>query len=174
MTPSATNLPDHLLRLPAGFLPELHIRLVCESDLPSLHAACFPDRPYPAFQRTMAAVLVRQEAGRSFSLLAEKTNPAQIVGSVQLHLHRRRGEIADLIVVARERKQGVGTALMDVVIRVGCYLDLDSLEVGVEENNLPAVRLYRRFNFVKDRSIKVPGLGRAIIMVLELRQTTGI
>jgi ribosomal protein S18 acetylase RimI-like enzyme len=172
MSSGTPYLPDRLLQPLPGSPPGYTFRLAGRSDIGPLHATCFADRPFKLVQRDLERMLVRQSAGRAYLLLAERANPAAVAGSVQLLLHRQRGEIANLFVTQAYRNQGVGTTLLAIMVEVGRYLSLELLEVGVENDNAQAVRMYRRLGFAEDRTMKVPGRGLATIMVMELRPSS--
>jgi putative acetyltransferase len=93
----------------------------------------------------------------TFSLVASIDN--EIVGQIDLLTfphHPRRRHIGQIGMAVRDewQGQGVGTALMQAVIDLADnWLNLLRLELNVFIDNEPAVRLYKKFDFVVEGTL---------------------
>jgi ribosomal protein S18 acetylase RimI-like enzyme len=136
--------------------------------LPALLATCYTQYARPYFEASFARILKDQRAGRCLQLVAEASGSG-IVGSGQLVRYTgTRAEIADLAVASAWRGHGVGTALIQVLVRIAQASGIKELEIGVTDDNERALALYRRLGFKPWREIELPDGGRAIFLVREL------
>jgi len=74
-------------------------------------------------------------------------NPDDIIGFVLVRQIGDEAEIITIAVEAKNRRQGVGYALFDAVLRHLYYQRVQKIFLEVEENNHAAYTLYRRFGF---------------------------
>jgi ribosomal-protein-alanine N-acetyltransferase len=101
------------------------------------------------------------------------------VGFVLARLAAGEGEILTIAVTRPYRRQGLGWRLMDAVLRELHGERAEALFLEVDENNAPAIALYRRFGFheVGRRSnyYQSPGHGPtgALVMRRDLHQRSG-
>ena len=68
-------------------------------------------------------------------------------GFVLARLAAGEGEILTVAVARSHRRQGIGWRLMDAVLRELHGQRAEALFLEVDENNLPAIALYRRLGF---------------------------
>jgi len=59
----------------------------------------------------------------------------------------RTGWLEELYVTPRQRKRGIGSALLNSVIKLACELGLVALDLEVDADHQPAESLYARFGF---------------------------
>jgi GNAT superfamily N-acetyltransferase len=59
----------------------------------------------------------------------------------------RSGWLEELYVTPRQRKRGIGSALLNSVIKLACELGLVALDLEVDADHQPAESLYARFGF---------------------------
>jgi ribosomal protein S18 acetylase RimI-like enzyme len=137
-----------------------------------LHDACYTQQPFHQFRESAKHLLKWQEDGRCYWLVAERkrqSTPGRdaglpIVGSGQLVIYAHVAEMANLAVRAEYRRQGIGTAAIDVLIDIACHLGLSSVETTVVANNSRALALYKRNGFKEVRRLSLPDGERAIIL----------
>jgi ribosomal-protein-alanine N-acetyltransferase len=97
------------------------------------------------------------------------------VGFVLARLAAGEGEILTVAVARSHRRLGLGWRLMDAVLRELHAQRAEALFLEVDENNTPAIALYRRFGFreVGNRSnynrSSEHGPTRALVMRRDLR-----
>lgn len=77
----------------------------------------------------------------------------RLIGWGLLTRWRDVGEISDLWVDEAHRKQGIGTQLIYHLAQMAKNRRIRTLEIGVDEDNLSARRLYDRLGFVFHRQI---------------------
>ncbi len=101
------------------------------------------------------------------------------VGFVLARLAAGEGEILTIAVARSHRRQGLGWRLMDAVLRELHGERAEALFLEVDETNMPAIALYRRFGFqeVGRRAnyyhSSEHGPRGALVMRRDLRQKTG-
>jgi ribosomal protein S18 acetylase RimI-like enzyme len=155
-------LPDHLF-VPPGSVPAgLVLRLVTAADLPQLYRALYADQPYTQFQMRFQRLLARQQNQGCFWMVAELQSA--LVGNGQLLLYPSGAELANLRVVEAFQNQNIGTAMIQVLTEIAIYIGLDSLEIGVAEDNQRALALYVSLGFAADRRLDLAGREPAIIL----------
>lgn len=153
---------------PQPTLPMLRFRLAERHDLQPLHSACYPQQSFHEFRALFQRLLRRQETGRSYWVMAINEvldQPAgQIVGSGQLVIYPHSAELTNLVVTTSYRNQGIGTALIAVLLAVARDIDLVGVEIGVESDNQRALALYQRLGFRPERRLQLPNGVTAIIL----------
>lgn len=101
------------------------------------------------------------------------------VGFVLARLAAGEGEILTIAVARAHRRRGLGWRLMDAVLRELHGERAEALFLEVDETNMPAIALYRRFGFqeVGRRAnyyhSSEHGPRGALVMRRDLRQKTG-
>ncbi|AMD18082.1 acetyltransferase [Methanobrevibacter sp. YE315] len=110
------------------------------------------------------------EMGIGF-LVAEEDN--YVIGYVMFWIkYENQGHIISIAVDKNYRRLGAGTHLLVKAIAILSLLNLETIYLEVNENNVGAVEFYKNFNFKIDRT--VPGYYEngdgAIIMYLKLRE----
>jgi ribosomal-protein-alanine N-acetyltransferase len=56
-------------------------------------------------------------------------------------------EITNIVTKKSERKKGIGKLLLDKLIEMSKTYDKDIISLEVNENNIAAINLYKKFNF---------------------------
>jgi ribosomal protein S18 acetylase RimI-like enzyme len=144
------------------------IRPVRLADAEALREHCWPERPFAAvYQLVMRA---RQNAlqGRGLGVVVvDETNA--IKGYGQLTLWPGCAEISDLVVAAPNRGQGIGTAMIQYLVRAAREMHVPCVEIGAALSNPGAVALYRRLGFVDDHTVWLNlGDGKEPVLFLRL------
>ncbi len=78
-------------------------------------------------------------------ILAKINN--EIVGFAGIKIIMDEADIMNIVTKKFYRNQGIGTLLLENLISLSIQLNLTSLSLEVNENNLPAIRLYKKFGF---------------------------
>ncbi len=84
--------------------------------------------------------------GSGASRLARRATDVDMAAAARL-LHDFNREFAELYVAAEQRGRGVGRALMQAAIREARDHGADTMEIGVDEPDLAARRLYESMGF---------------------------
>ena len=149
-------------------LATLRFRLVEWHDLQPLHNACYSQQPFYEFRALFQRLRRRQEQGRSYWVVAISEaldqSAGQIVGSGQLVMYPHGAELTNLVVTTGYRNQGIGTALIAVLLAIARDIDLTGVEIGVESENQRALALYQRLGFEPERHLPLPDGRTAIIL----------
>ena len=83
-------------------------------------------------------------------------------------IHVTRLDGSDLVVNARFRGQGIGTAIIQFLTEAAHDLNATMVEIGVALSNTRALALYRRLGFRDRRTIQVDlGQGPEPVLYLE-------
>lgn len=112
--------------------------------------------PYPS-PELWRKRLAEPEAGLT-SLVAMLED--DLVGTISLHTYpqqprRRHASRLGMAVRDDHQGQGVGTALMQAAIELAeCWMNLTRLELEVFTDNEPAIRLYKKFDFVVEGTLR--------------------
>ncbi len=156
--PLALQPPDSLVMM----------RPVRLSDAELLRTDCWPERSFAAvYQLVMRA---RQNAiqGRGLGVVVVD-NASALKGYGQLTLWPGCAEISDLVVSPPYRGQGVGTAVIQYLVRAAREMHVPCLEIGAALSNPGAVALYRRLGFVDDHTVHLNlGEGKEPVLFLRL------
>jgi len=70
----------------------------------------------------------------------------QVIGFIHLLINLDYLEILNLIVAQEYRKQGIASVLLDYLLS-DTALDVSRILLEVRESNVPAINLYKKFNF---------------------------
>jgi len=73
----------------------------------------------------------------------------EIVGFAGIKIIIDEADIMNIAVRIDKRKLGIGSVLLENLIELASNLKCASITLEVNENNLPAIRLYEKFNFQK-------------------------
>ena len=76
-----------------------------------------------------------------------KTNDGEIIGFAGIKIIINTADIMNIVVKKSWRNQGVGNLLLNNLISLCKDLNLLSLSLEVNEDNLPAIHLYEKFGF---------------------------
>ncbi len=147
-------------------LPEIVFRPAGEADTHALYQACYPELNLVDFRQRFERGLKRQAHGRAVHLLAEHSPTSAIIGTAHLLRYTHTAELADVLIVASWRNQGIGTALIMSLTTYALTANWPPLEIGVEADNVGALRLYQRLGFVTDREVRLAQGKTAVILRL--------
>ena len=86
------------------------------------------------------------ESSNSKYIIA-KTNDGEIIGFAGIKIILDNADIMNIVVKKSCRNQGVGNLLLSNLISLCKELNLSSLTLEVNEDNLPAIHLYETFGF---------------------------
>jgi ribosomal protein S18 acetylase RimI-like enzyme len=127
--------------------PKISIRLVRLTDVTSLRATCWPERSFESVHRFITRARQNAGQGRGLSVVAVG-NAGMVYGYGQFTLWPRCGEISDLIVAPAYRGRGIGTAMIQYLVRSAREMNAECIEIGAFTSNTGAIALYRRLGFV--------------------------
>jgi len=147
--------------------PQITIRPVRLSDIPELQANCWPERQQEGIYRFIARIRQTTKNGRGMGAVIVGDD-GTILGYGQLVLWPRCAEISDLIVTPAFRGQGLGTALIQYLVRCAREMNASCVDIGAALSNPGAVALYRRLGF-RDSYRHTMNLGNGEEAVLYLR-----
>lgn len=152
--------------IPLALLPPnplIRIRPVWLSDAEALHTRCWSSRRLVDVQRivTRAQRIGQQQYG----LGAVAVVQGQVAGYGQFTLWSRCGEISDLVVCEPCRGQGIGTAIIQYLLRASRDMQAECVEIGATLDNPRAIALYRRLGFADERTLMldVDGADAAVL-----------
>ena len=135
------------MALPLGFRRRRFIVRPLESAdstaLSVLHAEDFA-RPWTEDE---FEALLAQDTLFGFAAVAEGVPDARPWGFVLARSAAGEAEILTIVVSRPCRRHGIGRALMDAVLRTLHASRAEALFLEVDENNTPAIALYRRLGF---------------------------
>lgn len=127
-------------------MDSLSLREVRESDTVLLAATCWPESDLTVIEARIHNILRWMKRGRGIGLTALVNDHP--IGYGQVIFWRDHGEISDLVVAENFRGSGIGTAILSSLINFSRESGVRELEIGVEEHNERAYRLYRRTGFI--------------------------
>lgn len=76
-----------------------------------------------------------------------KTNDEEIIGFAGIKIIIDTADIMNIVVKKPWRNQGVGNLLLNNLVSLCKELNLSSLSLEVNEDNIPAIHLYKKFGF---------------------------
>ena len=156
------NFPPHLFN-PENAVPEgCRFRLATEQDLMPLYTAFYLERPILNFRAYFQRQLDRQERRRALWLVVEAANV--IIGSGQCIIYPEVGELANLNVKPDFRNQGIGSAMIELLVELARHIGMSNVEIGVSADNELALKLYCRLGFSQDRTLRMGESAPAIIL----------
>ena len=143
------------------------LRPVQWADVEALRVHCWPERSVVQVQRLVSRAIRLEQHAYGHGLVAIQAG--SIAGYGQFTHWPRAAEISDLIVCAERRSQGIGTALIQTLVRHARAHAAARIEIGVALNNPRALALYRRLGFVDQRTVHLDLNGvRTPVLYLEL------
>ena len=144
-------MSDHLDYPPALQQPNLIflIRDVYLSDINALHIHLWQHREFDAVSDFIQRTVKFKEHKRGIGIVVvdQKPSPAMLIAYGQITQWVKCAEISDLIVHPAYRGQGVGTAMIQYLMRYSLTFKVKCVELGVAMSNQRALALYRRLGF---------------------------
>jgi ribosomal protein S18 acetylase RimI-like enzyme len=126
--------------------PQVTIRPVRLGDLSSLQHNCWPQRDPDWIYHFVLRIRENARAGRGHGAVIVDDEDA-VLGYGQFMLWPRCGEISDLFIAPGYRDQGLGTALIQYLVRVAHDMNAACVDIGAARSNPRALALYRRLGF---------------------------
>jgi ribosomal protein S18 acetylase RimI-like enzyme len=156
--------------LPLALQPpasEFAIRPVQWEDIGPLCNHCWPERPYAQVQRLIGRVLRLADHEHGLGLVA--SDGEQVIGYGQFTHWPHAAEINDLVVSEPWRNRGIGTTLIQTLVRSAINYGATAIEIGATLENTRAMALYRALGFTDQRTVvlKIHGI-RTPVLYLEL------
>jgi len=148
--------------------PHITLRPVQLTDAVMIHTLCWPDRPQAAIYQLFTRAQQYGRQGRGLGVVIMEGQHNILRGYGQILLWPRCAEISDLIVAEEHRGRGLGTAMIQYLVRVACDMQAECVEIGAALSNTGAVALYRHLGF-EDSHILMLNLGSGQEPVLFLR-----
>jgi ribosomal protein S18 acetylase RimI-like enzyme len=161
--PIALQPPDQAIR----------IRPVRISDTSALNDVCWPERSHGSVYQLILRAHRNARQGRGLGIVVvDQTDNTILKGYGQLTLWPQCGEVSDLIIGASYRRQGLGTAIIQYLVRSAREMHVPYVEIGAATRNHGAIALYRRLGFQDDHTITLNlGEGRESVLFLRLSLT---
>lgn len=122
--------------------------------LAELDAVCFGARRWPA--DAWREVVLHP----AWLTLVAETPSGELAGAAVLLCQRPVASLASLAVDPSWRGHGIGSSLLADCIRLCRSARAREVVLEVDEDNEPALRLYRRFGFRPRRNFEDDGIGR--------------
>lgn len=148
--------------------PQVIMRPVRLADIEVLYRVCWSDRPMVYTEQMVRRAQRLAQQGRGLGVVVSGRDAKVPQGYGQMTLWARGGEISDLIITPAQRGQGLGTAMIQYLVRAAREMHAPTVEIGVALSNPRALALYRRLGFVDDHTITLD-LGDGLEPVLYLR-----
>lgn len=148
--------------------PSVTLRPVLAADAPALHQTCLPERSLSVVQQLITRAQQNAEQGCGLGVVVLATPGGAVCGFGQMRLWPNCAEISDLVVAEGQRRRGLGTALVQYMVRAAREMHAPCIEIGAAVANAGAVALYRRLGF-KDSHTLMLNLGSGHEPVLFLR-----
>lgn len=82
-----------------------------------------------------------------FSFCKVITEDNNIIGFVIYSVIYERAEIIDIVIEPKKRKKGYGIKLLNKIIDIIKEKNVDNITLEVNQNNIPAINLYKKVGF---------------------------
>jgi len=150
--------------------PKYTIRTVQLNDIYALRQDVWSHHNPKRCQRRLQRVLSAMQKNRGSGIVVLASDSKTIIAYGQMLQWLRCCEISDLMVAARYRGQGVGTAMIQYLVQTACHLHSDCIEIGAAFSNPRALALYRRLGFKQayTLNLKVGANGPEPVVYLRL------
>ena len=96
----------------------------------------------------------------------------EVVGYAGLWQPIDEGHITNIVTKKDKRGNHIGTKMLEAIINLAKNKNLKSVTLEVNEHNEPAIRLYKKYNFIEvgKRTKYYNNIDDAIIMTLEFQR----
>ncbi len=149
--------------------PNIRIRPVLSADINFLQCEFWPERTHTAIQQLVRRAQQIARQGRGLGIVVVDAERDVLIGYGQLTLWPRGGEISDLFVANHCRGQGIGTTMIQYLVRAAREMYVPLVEIGAAHSNPAALVLYRRLGFVDDYTLTLDlGNGPEAVTYLRL------
>lgn len=129
---------------------------------------CWPERPATEIHQLINRAQQNARQGRGLGAVIIDPESERPIGYGQLTLWPRTAEISDLVVSESWRGRGLGTAMIQYLVRAAREMHAPAVEIGAAYSNPGAMALYRRLGF-EDSHIISLNLGDGMEDVLYLK-----
>lgn len=148
--------------------PNILVRPVRLTDSETLHARCWPARPFVAVYNLLSRSIRNTSDGRGLGLVV-LDDGGDVQGYGQMAIWPTCAEISDLVVMEAYRSRGYGTALIQHLTRAAVRLKAPAVEIGAALSNPRAAALYRRLGFEDSHTLILNlGIGKESVLFLRL------
>lgn len=161
-----TNSPLALQTPPTS----IFMRPVRATDTDHLRANCWPNRTFLTVYNLVMRTVRNAAEGRGLGLVVVGEDDSPLAYG-QYTIWPTCAEISDLIVAEPLRGQGVGTALIQMLIKRATAQRATAFEIGVAMDNPRAAALYRRLGFEDSHTVMM-SLERGMEKIQFLRLDT--
>lgn len=94
--------------------------------------------------------------------------PAGLATLYRLESHREVGELNQVWVLPKIRRQGVAKVLMDVIIDWAAKNNFKAVTAGIMSGNVSAMKFYQAYGFVPETGILLNCPGDAAVLIKDL------
>lgn len=138
------------------------------TDTDPLRMNCWPNRPFLTIYNLITRATRNAAEGRGLGLVVVGENDVPLAYG-QYSMWPTCAEISDLVVAEPLRGQGVGTALIQMLVKRARAQGAKAFEIGVTLDNTRAAALYRRLGFEDSHTVMmVLEQGKEQILFLRL------
>lgn len=143
----------------------IEVTKMTNADLLSLK-----DRLVTDFDDFWTYNILQQELSNTNTTYIVAKEDGQIIGFAGILTIIDEANIMNIVIKKDKRKLGIGTLLLSKLILISKTQKLNSITLEVNENNKPAINLYKKFNFeqVGIRKNYYNNIDSAILMTLYL------
>jgi ribosomal protein S18 acetylase RimI-like enzyme len=152
-----------------------HLRPVLKHDIPTLCADVWASYDPAYAEKLIDRIQKYAIDGRGLGIVVEQRTDdthhplhPPLIAYGQMMMWTQCVEISDLIVSEGWRSHGIGTAMIQYLIRRARNMHITCAEIGVADSNHRALDLYRRLGFQHYRSLML-NVGQGVEPVTYLR-----
>lgn len=125
-----------------------HLRPVRMADIDALQTNCWLDRSFLSLYNLVSRAIVLAKENNGLGVVfVDDENIVQGYGQLTTWPHC--AEITDLVVAQAYRSRGIGTTIIQYLMRVAREMEVGCVEIGAALDNPRALALYRRLGFVE-------------------------
>lgn len=105
------------------------------------------DRLSSEFDNFWSYNILEDELKSENSYFIVATDDNEILGFAGLKIILDESDVMNIVVRKDQRQNGIGSVMLEYLINYSKSLDLKTITLEVNENNLSAIHLYDKFNF---------------------------